>query len=89
MHMLDDLKELSGFESFESEEDLGMGLEGGDGGMHSVHRFVVGEYTAATSYDFLLPPITPSVSCSCLDALNTPSSKLPLSPTVSRFLQPV
>ena len=34
MHMLDDLKELSGFES---EEDLGMDLEGGDGGMHSMH----------------------------------------------------
>ena len=37
-------------------------------------------------YDFLLLPITPSVSCSCLDALNTPSSKLPLSPTVSHCL---
>ena len=38
-----------------------------------------------------MPPITiaPSVSCSYVDALNTPSSKLPLSPTVSRFLQPV
>ena len=31
-------------------------------------------------------PIAPSVSCSCLDALNTPSSKLPLSPAVSRCL---
>ena len=40
-------------------------------------------------YDFLLLPIAPSVSCSCVDALNTPSSKPPLSPTVSRFLQPV
>ena len=33
--------------------------------------------------DFLLLPITPSVSCSCVDALNTHSSELPLSPTVS------
>jgi Leucine-rich repeat (LRR) protein len=31
-------------------------------------------------YDFLLLPVAPSVSCSWLDALNTPSSKLPLSP---------
>ena len=37
-------------------------------------------------YDFLLLPVTPSVSCSCVDALNTPSSKLPLSPTVSHRL---
>jgi hypothetical protein len=29
------------------------------------------------------------VDCSYVDALNTPGSKLPLSPTVSRFLQPV
>ena len=29
------------------------------------------------------------ITCSCVDALNTPSSKLPLSPTVSRFLQSV
>ena len=52
-----------------------------------------------TSYYFLVLPSTPSVSCSWLDALNTPSSELPLSPavsrclplspTVSRFLQPV
>ena len=35
------------------------------------------------SYDFLLLPITPSVSCSWLDALNTPGSELPLSPAVS------
>ena len=41
------------------------------------------------SYCFLLLPIAPSVSCSCVDALNTPSNKLPLSPTVSRFLQSV
>ena len=58
-----------------------------------LHRLVVGEYTRSIHvvycYDFLLLPITPSVSCSCVDALNTPSSKLPLSPTVSRFLQPV
>ena len=39
-----------------------------------------------TSYYFLLLPIAPSVSCSCLDALNTRSSKLPLSPTASRCL---
>ena len=39
--------------------------------------------------DFLLLPVAPSVSCSCLDALNTPSSKLSLSPSVSRFLQSV
>ena len=32
-------------------------------------RLVVREYTATTSYSFL--PIAPSVSCSCLDALNT------------------
>ena len=50
------------------------------------HRFVVGEYTAATSYYFLLLPVTPSVSCSCVDALKTPSSNLPLSPTVSHCL---
>ena len=43
-------------------------------------------YTAATSYYFLLLPIAPSVSCSCLDALNTPSSKLPLSPNVFHCL---
>ena len=52
-------------------------------------RLVVGEYTATTFYCFLLLPITPSVSCSCSDPLNTPSSELPPSPTVSRFLQPV
>ena len=46
-------------------------------------RLVVGEYTATTFYYFLILPITPSVSCSCLDALNTPSSKLPMSPSVS------
>ena len=34
-------------------------------------------------HDFLLLPIAPSVSCSCSDALNTPSSELPLSPAVS------
>ena len=44
---------------------------------------MVGEYAVTTSYHFLLLPITPSVSCSCLGAQNTPSSKLPLSPTVS------
>ena len=49
-------------------------------------RLVVGEYTAATSYYFLLLPVAPSVSCSWLDALNTPSSKLPLSPSVSYCL---
>ena len=51
-----------------------------------VFRSVVGEYTPTTSYYFLLLPIAPSVSCSWLDALNTPSSKLPLSPAVSRCL---
>jgi hypothetical protein len=40
-------------------------------------------------YDFLVLPIAPSVSCSCVDALNTPSSILPPSPSVSRFLQSV
>ena len=40
-------------------------------------------------YDFLSLPIAPSVSCSCADALIIPSSKLPLSPTVCRFLRPV
>ena len=49
-------------------------------------RLVVGEYTAATSCCFLLLPITPSVSCSCLDALNTRSSRLPPSPAVSHCL---
>ena len=39
--------------------------------------------------DFLLLSLAPSVSCSCLDAQHTPSSKLALSSTVSRFLQPV
>ena len=51
------------------------------------HRLVVGEYTAATSYCFLMLPITPSVSCSCSDPLNTPSSTLPPSPSVSQCLQ--
>ena len=37
-------------------------------------------------YDFLLLPIAPSVSCSCVDALNTPNSELPPSPAVSRRL---
>ena len=36
---------------------------------------------------FLLLPITPSVSYSCADALNTPSSKLSLSPSVPLRLQ--
>ena len=40
-------------------------------------------YTATTSFHFLLLPITSSASCSCVDALNTPSSKLPLSSSVS------
>jgi hypothetical protein len=47
---------------------------------------VVGEYTATSSYCFLLLPFAPSVFCSWLDALNTPSSKLPLSPAVSHCL---
>ena len=43
------------------------------------------------SYDFLLLPIASSVSCSCVDALNTISSKLPPPPTstVSRLVQPL
>ena len=39
-----------------------------------------------TRCDFLQLPVAPCVSCSCLDALNTPSSKFPLSPTVSHCL---
>jgi len=42
-----------------------------------------------TLYYFLLHPMTPSASCSRVDALNTLSSKLPPSLTVSRFVQPV
>ena len=68
---------------------------GGGGGGDTSDRLVV-EWLGSillrlpiTSYCFLLLPITPSVSCSWLDALNTPSSKLPLSPAVSRFLQSV
>jgi len=38
-------------------------------------------------YDFLLFPITPSVSCLCSDPLNTRSSILPPSPSVSLRLQ--
>ena len=55
-----------------------------------VIRLVVGEYTATTSYYFLLLPVAPSVSCSCIDALgtlNTRRRKLPLSPAVSHFTQ--
>ena len=54
-------------------------------------RSVLGEYTAATSHymHFLSLRVAPSVSCSCLDTLNAPSSNLPLSPTASRCLQPV
>ena len=33
-------------------------------------------YYSTTSNDFHLLPITPGAFCSCLDALNTPSSKL-------------
>ena len=44
-------------------------------------RLVVGsEYTATTSYYFLLLTVAPSVSCSRVDALNTPHC-LPLSAT--------
>ena len=41
-----------------------------------------------TSYDFLVLPSTPSVSCLWLDALNTPSSELPMSPSGSLRLPP-
>ena len=44
---------------------------------------MVGECTAPTSYYFLSLPVAPSVSCSCLDAPYTRSSKLPPSPAVS------
>ena len=50
------------------------------------HRLVVREFTALTSIGFLLLHVAPSVSCSCVDALRTRSSKLPPSPSVSRFL---
>ena len=42
--------------------------------------------TAITFYYFLLRRITPSVFCSCVDALNTRSRVLPLSPTGSHCL---
>ena len=58
----------------------------GDCLVHTDPRFVVGEYTPTTCYYFLVLPITPSVSWSWLDALNTPSSELPLSPAVSHCL---
>ena len=45
-------------------------------------RSGVGEYTATTSHYPLLP-IAPRVSCSCVDALSTPS------PTAYRIAQPV
>ena len=45
-------------------------------------RFMVGEYTAATSYEFLRLPAASSVSCPCLDALYTRSSKPPPPPAV-------
>ena len=47
-----------------------------------VLRLVVGEYAAR----LLSTSLSPSVSCSRLDALHTRSSKLPLSPAVSRCL---
>ena len=37
----------------------------------------------------LLLLLSPSVSCSCIDALNARSTKLLLSPSVSECLQPV
>ena len=49
-------------------------------------RLVVGEYTAATCYDFLLLPVASSVSCSYVNALCTRSSKFPPSPAVSYCL---
>ena len=47
---------------------------------------MVGEYTATTHHDFFLLPIASGVSCSCVDALHTCSSKLPPSPAVFRCL---
>ena len=51
-------------------------------------RFVIGEYIATASYDFLLLPVAPSVSCSCVRGRSkyTPRHKLPPSPAVSHFL---
>ena len=78
----------------------GGGAGGGGGGegvswqkaevmLYSLHAVSKVSGWGVYCYDSLLLPIAPSVSCSCVDALNTPSSKLPLSPTVSRFLHPV
>ena len=47
---------------------------------------MVGECTAAASYDFLLLPVAPGVSCSCVDARLTRSSKLRSPPAISRRL---
>ena len=47
---------------------------------------MVGGFTAASSYYFLLLHVAPSVSRSCLDAPYTRSSKLPPSPAVSYCL---
>ena len=58
------------------------------GKQSSFPRLVVGEYTAATSYQVLVQhPIAPCVSCSCADALHAPSSKLPPSSSVCLRLQ--
>ena len=65
-----------------------MTLGGDQSSVDSVklHRLVVGEHTATTFQYFLLLPVASSVSCACLYALYTRSSKLPPSPAVSRCL---
>ena len=66
--------------------DIAMAVEG------NFDRFVVGEYTAATSWRLILLRIAPSVSRSCLDAPHALRDinfrRLLPSPTGSRFLQP-
>ena len=56
-------------------------------------RLVVGEFTAATSVNFLLLPVSPGVSCSRVDALHTHVAvnlrRLLPSPAVSHCLHPV
>ena len=53
-----------------------------------VYRLVVQGAYCQASVGFLLLPAAPSVSCPCLDALHTRSSKLPPSPSVSFRLLP-
>ena len=55
-------------------------------------RLMVGEYTAATHYDFLLLRVAPSLSCPCVDALHTRAvhfHRLLPSPNISQCLKPV